>query len=433
MGGETPPIRSQMRSRDRTVAARIPARQTVRVRTRPVVALLAAAIALTGCTATPPTPTAPPTSAAAQASTETFTPIVGRVLAAPAVAPSTDGRVHLAYELLLSNVLSQDVMIDEVVVTGASRALLTLAGDDLAPWMKVYGGASGSRTIGPGQQALVWLDVVVPALRDVPPTLAHTIRIRPTTPIPPVVGSPMTETLAATPVHTGLPIVISPPLAGRGWLDGNSCCAVTPHRAAVNPINGALHVPERYAIDYVRLDDQGRVFHGPVDRLSSYAYEGADILAVADGPVVSMTWDLPEQTPGANPTGLTLAQYGGNHIVQDLGGGHYAFYAHLQPGNPEKVRVGQVLRRGQVIAHLGNSGNSDSPHLHFHIMDAPLPLAANGLPFRIDAFDLAGTVAPSAIDACAGSGIPCVIDSRAAGPKRSLSPLYGDVMDYPAR
>ncbi len=395
--------------------------------------LLAAAAALAGCTAAPPVPTPSATSAPAVATTETFTPIVGRVLAEPEVAPSTDGRVHLAYELLLSNVLSQNVTIDEVVVSGSARTLLTLSGDDLAPWMKVYGGASGSRTIGPGQQALVWLDVAVPTLRDVPATLTHSIRIRPTTPIAPVVTSPMAETLAVTRVHTAPPIVIGPPLAGRGWLDGNSCCAVTPHRAAVNPINGALHVPERYAIDYVRLDAQGRVFDGPIDRLSSYAYEGADILAVADGPVVSMTWDLPEQTPGANPTGLTLAQYGGNHIVQDIGGGHYAFYAHLQPGNPEKLRVGQVLKKGQVIAGLGNSGNSDAPHLHFHIMDAPLPLASNGLPFRIDAFSLAGTVAPGAIDACASTGIPCVLDARAAGRKHALSPLYGDVMDYPAR
>jgi hypothetical protein len=396
-------------------------------------ALLAGVLALTGCSFAAPGPTPTPTPSRVAVTTETFTPIVGSVLAEPDIAPSTDGRVHLAYELLLSNVLSQDVTLDAVTVHGDGAELLTLAGDALTPWVRVYGGEPGSHVLGPGQQALVWLDVVVSDAEDVPHALSHTIEITPTTEIPPVVTSPMTETLAPTDVDTRTPIVIGPPLAGARWLDGNSCCAVTPHRAAVNPINGALHVPERFAIDYVQLDAQGRIFSGPIDRLSSYAYEGADILAVADGPVVSMEWDLPEQTPGANPTGLAVTEYGGNHIVQDIGGGHYAFYAHLQPDNPEGLKVGQTLKKGQVIGHLGNSGNSDAPHLHFHIMDSPLPLASNGLPFEIDRFDLAGTVAPATIDACTTASLPCTADTTDAGAQRHAGPLYGDLMDYPAR
>jgi len=58
----------------------------------------------------------------------------------------------------------------------------------------------------------------------------------------------------------------------------------------------------------------------------NYPYFGADIHAVADGPVVAVVDGLPEQVAGKDPTGLPLDQYGGNHIVQDIGGGNYAFY-----------------------------------------------------------------------------------------------------------
>jgi murein DD-endopeptidase MepM/ murein hydrolase activator NlpD len=95
--------------------------------------------------------------------------------------------------------------------------------------------------------------------------------------------------------------------------------------------------------------------------------------------------------------------------------------------------VGQDLTRGQVIAHLGNSGNSDAPHLHFHIMDSPLPLASNGLPFEIRSFTLAGSVSPDAIQACTTSSVACTLDTSVTGAQDRKSPLYGDLMDYPER
>ena len=124
--------------------------------------------------------------------------------------------------------------------------------------------------------------------------------------------------------------------------------------------------------------------------MSSYRYEGADILAVADGPIVAMTSDQPEQKPAANPSGLLIDQYGGNYIVQDIGDGHPAFYAHLQPDNPLGLAIGDQVTKGQVIGLLGNAGDGGSPHLHFHVMDRPDPLASDGLPFVIEPMALRG-------------------------------------------
>ena len=58
-------------------------------------------------------------------------------------------------------------------------------------------------------------------------------------------------------------------------------------------------------------------------------------------------------------------------------------------GSPQ-VRVGQQVRRGDVLGRVGNSGNSGGAHLHFHIIDDNVPLGAEGLPFVHDAFELVG-------------------------------------------
>jgi murein DD-endopeptidase MepM/ murein hydrolase activator NlpD len=74
-----------------------------------------------------------------------------------------------------------------------------------------------------------------------------------------------------------------------------------------------------------------------------------------------------------------------------LGGGRYAFYAHLQPGSL-RVHVGDHVKEGQTIALLGNSGNADAPHLHFQVMDRNSPLAAEGLPYVFHRFRIEGTL-----------------------------------------
>ena len=82
---------------------------------------------------------------------------------------------------------------------------------------------------------------------------------------------------------------------------------------------------------------------------------------------------IPENVPGANSRAvpITLETVGGNHVIIDIGGGHYAFYAHLKPGGI-RVKLGDKVKRGQVIGLVGNTGNSTEPHLHFHISDGNL-------------------------------------------------------------
>ncbi|MTD12598.1 peptidoglycan DD-metalloendopeptidase family protein [Nakamurella sp. YIM 132087] len=363
-----------------------------------------------------------------------FTPITGRVVAAPEPVPATDGMIHLVYELQLINVLAQDVRLDSVAVRGDGEDLLELAADDLPSWMRVFGATEpGTTTFGPGQAGLVWLDVTLEPDQQVPARLDHVITATPTTPSEPLIPATLTETIAATEVSTAEPVEVLPPLRGPGWVDGGSCCALTAHRGAVNSISGEFFAAERFAIDYVQVDSEGRLWSGDATSVDSYPYFGTGVYAVADGPVVAVVDGMPEQTPTVNPTGLELAEYGGNHIVQDIGNGRYAFYAHLKTGTAGAWKVGDQLTAGEQIAELGNTGNTDAPHLHFHIMDSPDPLRANGLPFVLDEFEVEGRYpSEDALGPLLEDGGPVPTEPGIArSTQRAAMPLSLDIMTYP--
>ena len=195
-------------------------------------------------------------------------------------------------------------------------------------------------------------------------------------------------------------LVIGPPLAGTGWVAINGCCGPGGvHRATGLPVNGDVHYAQRFAIDWMRLDAQGRIINGSLNDVRSYTSYGADVLAVADGVVVGVLDSLQDQVPPnlPDPATINLGNVDGNHVVLDLGQGRYAFYAHLQQGSV-KVALGQRVSRGQVLGKLGNTGNSSAPHLHFHIMDGPSVLGSSGLPYVIDSFGYAGLVPDSLFD-----------------------------------
>ncbi len=157
--------------------------------------------------------------------------------------------------------------------------------------------------------------------------------------------------------------------------------------------------PETFAIDWVRLQG-GRQWTGVGAQNEQHFAFGADVVSVAEGTVVSVRDDMPEETPRQPPVAVKHADdYAGNRVVVRMQpheqhfalGEVWATYAHLQPGSIP-VRMGERVTPGQRLGRLGNSGNSTDPHLHFQLSDGPDVLTANSLPFVIDRYTLAGTV-----------------------------------------
>jgi murein DD-endopeptidase MepM/ murein hydrolase activator NlpD len=182
--------------------------------------------------------------------------------------------------------------------------------------------------------------------------------------------------------------VISPPLRGDNWQAGNGPSNTSGHRRTILPIDGKAHIAQRFAIDWVQLNPDGKTYTGdPLDNKNYRAY-GSQALAVADGTIVAVKDGIPQNIPGENSRAvpITLETVGGNHVILDLGKGRYAFYAHLQPGSL-KVKIGDHVKRGQVLGLVGNSGNSTEPHLHFHIGDSNSPLGSEGIPYVFESFE----------------------------------------------
>ena len=186
--------------------------------------MVSAIAALTvACTSSTQTPSASTTSTPLSNTPDTgptvVTPLIASAVAAPIPVPATDGKVHLAYEMQLTNVLDQEVTLTSVDVRGAHRTLLNLAGERLAYWTRVMGNPASTTKLGPAQSAAVWLDVSLDPGGTVPAELVHAIGVSLAQPRPPLFPATMTETVAPVTAQTRKPAVIAPPLVGSNWVD----------------------------------------------------------------------------------------------------------------------------------------------------------------------------------------------------------------------
>ncbi len=144
-------------------------------------------------------------------------------------------------------------------------------------------------------------------------------------------------------------VVLGPPLRGGGWVNGSGCCEIIgPHRFTILPSNGRLRPAEHFAIDFVQIDDDGRLFEGDLKNLENWDFYGAEVLAAAPGRVVEVVDDLPDQPPDQLPEGATPFTAGGNRVIMDIGAGRFALYAHLIPGSTSEagVEAGNTVEKG---------------------------------------------------------------------------------------
>jgi murein DD-endopeptidase len=173
--------------------------------------------------------------------------------------------------------------------------------------------------------------------------------------------------------------------------NGPSNRAENEHRRAINTVDGKARIAQRFAIDWIKFGANGQLWSSGAAKNANWFGYGAEILAVADAVVASVNDAVPENKPDteARAVPITLETIGGNYVILELGNGRYAMYLHMQPGKI-RVKVGDKVRRGEVLGLVGNSGNSDGPHLHFQICDANSPLGSEGLPFVLESFDKLG-------------------------------------------
>jgi murein DD-endopeptidase MepM/ murein hydrolase activator NlpD len=212
----------------------------------------------------------------------------------------------------------------------------------------------------------------------VPNKLSHRVQADEGVAEGPTIGTRSTEVRSLGPPVRGAP------WQAEGGLDGSQ------HRVGLLVVDGRAQISRRYALDWHKLQDN-RSFIGDENDLHSYYAYDEDVLAVADGTVVNVIDGIPDSIPGIGfrarprPVPMTPDTVAGNVIVLDLGGGQFATYFHLQAGSL-LVKQGDRVRRGQVLARIGSSGDTSSPHLHFQVTTTPSVFAGEGIPYVIDSY-----------------------------------------------
>jgi Peptidase family M23 len=323
----------------------------------------------------------------------------------PIPVTGTDGKIHVAYEIEVLNSGPKPATITQIdtLAGGPDGATVATVGSQeiAARTILIPNLHSGPVTeIPAGRTAVLVLDDVYDTRGEVPAEVTHRMgmTLGPALPENQPVSSrypdAVTQIGGVVRTGTGSPVVIGSPLAGDDWLALNGCCGVTTHRGAVMGVGSRLVASERYAIDWLRLDptkDPATTFTGDGKRNEDYLAFDAPLLAVADGTVTTVVSNLKEAVPQVMTANQAFEELGGNHIIIDIGGGHFAFYAHMIPGSAS-VKVGDKVTRGQTIGRLGNSGNTSEAHLHFHVSSGPVPLSSDNVPYEIDRFTLAGSI-----------------------------------------
>ena len=335
---------------------------------------------------------------------ENMTPLLLAVQDAPVPFMGSDGQIHLVYELGMTNFSSAEIAVEKVEVIGDGSVLQTLDNGAVAGRLQPAGLREPAGALAKSTHALLFLDVALAPGSKVPTELSHRVALR-VNAAPPG-HQDLSESGGATAVDKRSVALIGPPLQGERYIAADSCCDATRHTRAALPVNGRVWVAQRYAVDWEQMDASGRIYTGPRGKLESYAIFGQPVLAVANALVVSVIDGQPEQTPGSYPSNITLDAADGNSIILDLGEKRYAVYAHLQPGSI-KVHRGEKVQLGQILALVGDTGNSIVPHLHFQVSDRPSSLSSNGLPYEIRDFEVTGkSHGTEAFDQAESNGTP---------------------------
>jgi hypothetical protein len=353
----------------------------------------------------------------------------------PIPVKGVDGKWYLVYHLFLTNVGFSDLTLKSVEVTDAARGnvLTRYADKELAEFYRFRRRLStpplweepNPRPILSGRTGVLLFWLTVDAREAIPASLQHRFVFEPN----PLIklnrgltsdreGGEMILDGYAVSVSKDKPVVIGPPLRGGDWLCGNGPAYNTAHQY-LDTRGGNVGIAQRFACDFLKVNKALNILPNPfpneITNQMFFGY-GAEVLAVGDGKVVFVKDGIPENVPQADGSikhavPRTRETNAGNWIAIDLGNSRYALYAHLQPGNI-RVKVGDRVRKGQVIGLVGNSGNATNPHLHFHI----------GNEYRIYGGDFNGN-----------EGLPFVFDSFVVGGQthRMEMPILSPVMRFP--
>lgn len=169
------------------------------------------------------------------------------------------------------------------------------------------------------------------------------------------------------------------PVKGKWHVIGSFDDYITGHRI--------MHSQE-FAFDLDKLPETEPL--PQKEKNNAYPCYGEKIYAAAGGKVIHLNSEMPENPTAGSDLEVSELEtlwekFGyeplgpGNFIVIKHKYNEYSLYAHLIPSSI-KVRIDDMVKQGQFLGLVGNSGNSDGPHLHFQLMKGSSTQTGRGLP-----------------------------------------------------
>lgn len=136
---------------------------------------------------------------------------------------------------------------------------------------------------------------------------------------------------------------------------------------------------QRYAYDFLIVENDKSFINDGKSVVDYYCY-GKKILAPADGVVVDIK-NLFADTPISDQKEVlcSSSDIRGNYIVIKHSDNEYSMIAHIKKDS-FSVKIGDTVKRGQLLACCGNSGNTSEPHIHFQIQQGSNFLLSASLP-----------------------------------------------------
>jgi hypothetical protein len=196
-----------------------------------------------------------------------------------------------------------------------------------------------------------------------------------------VVGVVVTALIGRQP-HAD-PIDLAFPLNNGTYLvvNGGSHLLINAHLNTLKGDRFRAYRGQSFGVDLVRINRVGLRAPGwlPADP-TVYVIFGDPVFAPCPGRVVVASDGAPDMPP-PQPDRSHMA---GNHVMLDCAG-TWVLLGHLQRGTVA-VHMGQIVKTGDYLGRVGNSGNTSEPHLHVHAQrpgtDAE-PLSGDPVPIRL--------------------------------------------------
>ena len=293
------------------------------------------------------------------------------------------GKPTTYYELHLTNFSKNSIQIDklEVLYNNKYEVLFSSEREGLRTRFSEQGFTKGNKHfLLPGSTGIVYLEYEVIIEKEL--NLKHQLSYS-------VEGKTYTTLGAKIKITNEETIILGSPLKGEPWVAINSPLWERGHRRVFYTVDGKARIPGRFAIDFMKLDKKGKTIEGNKNLVSNWYGYNADVLAVSDGEIASVRTDFKDSEKLDSHPKYKSSEATGNYISLKIGNGKYVFYEHLK-AESIRVKPGQKVKKGDVIASLGLTGQASGPHLHFHVANKDSPLGAEGVPFGFEEFKLLG-------------------------------------------